>query len=280
MENKKMLKEKINQLFIEQLTEWEQAKNNYNALEQARIKILDVAGHTYKVQYNPARFLSSAADCKSVFDRPCFLCAANRSIEQSGVLFKDKYIILINPYPIFPRHFTIAANEHVPQLIASRFDDMLDLAQQLDDYVVFYNGPKSGASAPNHFHFQAGNKGFLPIESNPHWRNALRIESADRQEMNDRFEQIYNSLPVPSEEVEPKMNIITLYENGRWTAFVFPRKKHRPACFSAEGDAQMLITPGAVDMGGVLITPMEKDYHKITAAMIEDILNEVNEKRI
>ncbi|MDR0795640.1 MAG: DUF4922 domain-containing protein, partial [Tannerella sp.] len=134
-----MLKERVNQLFIEQLNDWEQAKNNYKALEQSKIKILDVAGHTYKVQYNPARYVSSAADCKSVYERPCFLCASNRSTKQNGVPFKDQYVILINPYPIFTRHFTIAANEHVPQLIASRFEDMLELARQLDDHVVFYN---------------------------------------------------------------------------------------------------------------------------------------------
>ncbi|MDR0794663.1 MAG: DUF4922 domain-containing protein, partial [Tannerella sp.] len=140
--------------------------------------------------------------------------------------------------------------------------------------------PKSGASAPGHFHFQAGNKGFLPIDSSPHWNNALRIESVDRKEMLDRFELIYNDLPIPLGEDEPKMNIITFYGNGLWTTFVFPRKKHRPACFSAEGEAQMIITPGAVDMGGVLIMPMEKDFNKITAGLIEGILNEVNEKKI
>jgi len=272
-----MLKDKVNQLFIDQLTEWKQAKVNYRALEQVRVKSEDVKGHPYIVQFNSMRITSSAAmhHCKSISDRPCFLCAGNRSAEQKGVPFKDDYTILVNPYPIFPRHFTIPSNTHVPQRIAFRFGDMLDLAQALDDNVVFYNGPKSGASAPDHFHFQAGNKGFLPVENFPNWKNAIRFEFACKQAMLDRFLQICDSLPMPPDSDEPMMNIITWYGAGRWTTCVFPRKKHRPDCFWAEGDANMIITPGAVDLGGVLITPLEKDFNKITGEMIANVLNEI-----
>ena len=269
---------KVKQLFEEQLNNWELAKNNYKALEQVKVKTLDVNGHEYKVQFNPARIASSAAkvDSQSIRERKCFLCSANRPPEQKGVLFKEQYTILINPYPIFPRHLTIPVLEHTPQLIASRFGDMLDLAQQLDDYAVFYNGPKSGASAPDHFHFQAGNKGFLPIENDRNRENAIRIESENRQEMLDRFRQIYDNLPLQPDDDEPMLNLLTWFENGKWTTYLFPRKKHRPACYFAEGDNNLLISPASVELGGVFITPLEKDFEKITAEDIAGILDEVN----
>lgn len=277
-----MLKEKVNRLFNEQLTEWERAKNNYEMLSRVNVKMLAVKDHPYIVQFNPMRFTSSAAihDCNSNCDRVCFLCATNRSVEQKGIPFKENYTILVNPYPIFPRHFTIPSNTHVPQLIASRYGDMLDLAQQMDDNIVFYNGPKSGASAPDHFHFQAGNKGFLPIENGRKWNNAIRFESENKQKMLDRFEQVYEALLIPPASDEPMMNIITWFEERQWTTHVFPRKKHRPTCFWAEGESNMIITPGAVDLGGVLITPLKKDFDKITSEMLADVLNEVCEMKI
>ena len=267
----------VNQLFEEQLKSWELARNNYEALKQVKVKTLDVNGHLYKVQFNPARIASSSAkvDPESILERECFLCSGNRPPEQEGVSFKEQYTILINPYPIFPRHLTIPSVEHTLQLIASRFGDMLDLAQELDDYVVFYNGQKSGASAPDHFHFQAGSKGFLPIENDRNWKNAIRIESENKQEMLDCFQQTYDDLPLQPEDAEPMLNILTWYEKGKWTTSLFPRKKHRPACYFAEGDANLLISPAAVDMGGVFVTPLEKDFEKIRAENIADILEEV-----
>ena len=272
-----MLKEKVNQLFNEQLIEWELAKNNYKALEQVKIKTLNVSELQYKVQFNPARITSSAAkvDPKSIQERKCFLCRENLPPVQKGIPFKDNYTVLVNPFPIFPRHLTIPVLEHTPQLIAPRFGDMLDLAQELDNYVIFYNGPKCGASAPDHFHFQAGNKGFLPIENEKDWSNAVRIESENKQEILDRFQQIYDSLPLQSDDLEPMLNILAWHENGIWTVCLFPRKKHRPACYFAEGDANLLISPASVDLGGVFIMPLEKDFEKITAEDIAEILCEV-----
>jgi len=271
------MKEKVNQLFNEQLNEWELAKNNYEALKQVKMKTMDVDGYLYQVQFNPARITSSAAkvDPKSIQERKCFLCIQNLPAVQKGIPFKENYIILVNPFPIFPRHLTIPVTEHTPQLIAPRFGDMLDLAQELDNYVIFYNGPKCGASAPDHFHFQAGNKGFLLIEKDKNWKNAIRIESESKQEMQQRFQEVYDSLPLQPDDIEPMLNILTWYENGKWTTYLFPRKKHRPSCFFAEGDANLLISPASVDLGGVFITPLEKDFEKITAQDIADILHEV-----
>ena len=267
----------IRQLFDLQLMNWELARENYRALRQVEVKTLFVDGYEFKIQFNPARIISSAAkvDAQSIKERKCFLCEENRPAEQKGILFSERYTLLINPYPIFPRHLTIPAIEHTPQRIAIRFGNMLDLAQQLDDYVVFYNGQKCGASAPDHFHFQAGNKGFLPIEKAKNWFNTIRLESENKQEIIDRFQQVYSTLPLKSGDDEPMMNILAWYESGKWIVCIFPRKKHRPACYFAEGDANLLISPAAIDLGGVFIIPLEKDFLKITSKDISQILHEV-----
>ena len=271
------MKEKVNQLFQEQLKNWELARNNYKALEQVKVKTLTVAGQEYKVQFNPARIVSSAAkvDAQSIKERKCFLCAKNRPPEQNGIPFNERYTILVNPFPIFPRHLTIPLIEHAPQLIASRFGDMLDLAQQLDDYVIFYNGPKCGASAPDHFHFQAGNKGFLPIEKNRRKFDMISIESDNKEEVLNCFKQIEATLPLVPEDDEPMMNLLVWREAAKWIVCIFPRKKHRPSCYSTEGKANLLISPASVDLGGVFITPLEKDFEKITARDISEILLEI-----
>ena len=149
----------------EQLAEWEQARNNFAALSGVKVKEVDIDGMTVKVQFNPARIVSSAAkvDAKSLKERKCFLCAANRPAVQRGIEWGGHYTILINPFPIFPRHLTIPDNNHVDQLISGRIADMVSLAGDLKGYTVFYNGPKCGASAPDHMHFQAGNSDFLTI---------------------------------------------------------------------------------------------------------------------
>lgn len=160
----------IHNLLTEQLASWETARNNYAALSGVRVKELNVNGIPYKVQFNPARIVSSGArvDAKSIQERKCFLCPANLPPVQKGIPFSGHYNILVNPFPIFPRHLTIPELAHTPQRIASRFTDMLELAGALTEYTIFYNGPKCGASAPDHAHFQAGNKGFMPIEKD--WR--------------------------------------------------------------------------------------------------------------
>ena len=267
----------INQLFDDQLANWELARENYNSLKQIEIKTLFVDGREYKVQFNPARIISSAAnvDAQSIRERKCFLCAENRPPEQKGISFKDRYTILVNPFPIFQRHLTIPAKEHTPQQIASRFEDMLDLAQQLDDYVVFYNGPECGASAPDHFHFQAGNKGFLPVEKNRDIRNMICFELDSKAEMLERFRQVYDAMQQKPEDGEPMMNILAWQEAAKWVVCIFPRKKHRPARYSATGDANLLISPAAVDLGGVFIIPLKKDFEKITAEDIGEILHEI-----
>lgn len=288
----------VDKLFEEQLAEWELAGNNYKALGQVKTKSFEVGGCTYKVQFNPARITSSAAkvDPKSIQERKCFLCPANLPPVQKGVPFKEHYSILVNPFPIFPRHLTIPDVEHVDQRILPRIGDMLDLAKELDDYVIFYNGPKCGASAPDHVHFQAGNKGFLPIEKEWKYKKAgksvdykkailwflndaprvtLTIESEDKDDATALFKLVYDSMELKPGDDEPMMNVLAWYEDNKWIICIFPRELHRPGCYSAEGDENILISPASVDMGGVFITPLEKDFDKITAKDISAILTEV-----
>ena len=288
----------IHNLLTEQLASWETARNNYAALSGVQVKELNVNGTLYKVQFNPARIVSSGAkvDAKSIKERKCFLCPANLPAVQKGIPFEGHYNILVNPFPIFPRHLTVPETAHVAQRIAPRFGDMLVLARLLTDYTIFYNGPKCGASAPDHAHFQAGNKGFMPIEQdwrrqvagkvadygqatlwwlNDAPRTTLVIESADRKTAIKLFDTVYHSLDIQPGEDEPMMNVLVMYEDNKWIVFVFPRAKHRPACYTAEGDANLLSSPASVDLGGVFITPVEKDFIKITAEDIAQILSEV-----
>ena len=290
--------QRIEHLLTDQLATWELARNNYAALGRVKVKELNVNGIRYNVQFNPARIISSAAkvDAQSIQERKCFLCPANRPVLQKGIPFKDNYQILVNPFPIFPKHLTIPTSEHVEQRIKERFGDMLDLAAVAGEYIVFYNGPRCGASAPDHAHFQAGNKGFLPIEQE--WKNkkageiiahktaslsylddapraTLIIEAENREDVIALFNVIYSAMELKPGEDEPMMNILAWTENSRWTVCIFPRAKHRPACYAATGDANILISPASVDMGGVFITPQEKDFEKLTAADVASILEEV-----
>jgi ATP adenylyltransferase/5',5'''-P-1,P-4-tetraphosphate phosphorylase II len=238
-------------------------------------------------------------DTQSIKARPCFLCSQNRPPQQKGLAFKSDYLILVNPFPIFPKHLTIPSIHHTPQQIQGHFEDMLELAKQLKDYLVFYNGPKSGASAPDHFHFQAGNKAFLPVEDDFHnlllcnltkrkdevdifnWDHYLRTAITLNSDRKDKliliFEKLYNGLKqMQPEETEPMLNILCSYENGKWIVHVFPRKLHRPRQYFLEGPEQLLLSPASIDMGGVLTIPREEDFQKITKEDVADIFDQVS----
>ena len=293
------MKNLIQQLIDEQLQDWELAKSNYAALENIQTKDLDLNGHIYKVQFNPTRIASSAAkvDKQSLQARKCFLCSSNLPPQQKGIPFMDKYQILLNPFPIFPKHLTIPNINHTDQLIGGGFEDMLNLAEVIDDYVIFYNGPKCGASAPDHAHFQAGSKGFLPLEKDfnsyakepvvelanaslskltDEHRSILVIESTQKQAIINLFKMVYDAMDVKEGEAEPMMNLLAWKDKCKWIVCIIIRAKHRPDCFQAEGEKNLLVSPASVDMGGVIITPLEKDFEKITKENIADILKEVS----
>ena len=244
-----------------------------------QVKSFEVEGTTLKVQWNPSRMVSTAAkiDKASLERRPCFLCANHRPAVQEALSMLHDYELLVNPFPILPHHFTIPLKRHEPQRIRERFIDMMRMAEQLDDLVVFYNGPACGASAPDHLHFQAGSRGVLPVE--PPCPSFLFLASTP--EAHDVwFQQLYAALPVPEGQPEPMMNILAWKDvspQGEPQLFcrVIPRKKHRPDCYLATGDAQVLVSPGALDVAGLMITPREEDFRKMTADVAVNILREV-----
>ncbi|MGE5431927.1 MAG: DUF4922 domain-containing protein [Syntrophomonadaceae bacterium] len=295
---------KAKALLAQQKDSWDLLSKGYNSLGSVKVKTFEFDHFKINVQFNPGRITSSAAkvDEKSIKERKCFLCPDNLPEAQKGIIYKDDYIVLCNPFPIFNEHFTLPKTVHVPQEIRSSFSEMLDFTKDLSRYyTVFYNGPKCGASAPDHLHFQAGDKAFMPIDSeyseikenlgrkiidcnglqvfavDKYPGKFLSFESSDCEALikgfND-FYGIFNEISSSGSE-EPMMNILSFYENERWHVLVFPRAKHRPSYFFMEGDDNILLSPASVDMGGVLITPLEKDFNKITKENIVDIFRQV-----
>ena len=303
-------------LFHEQISNWELAQTNFAGLKSVQTRAFDFGDYEVKVQFNPARMISSGAkvDAKSIADRPCFLCKTNRPAEQRAVDFGD-YEILVNPFPIFPEHYTIPRREHVAQQIKPYFADMLDLAKVLDDYLIFYNGPQCGASAPDHMHFQAGTKDFLPLVNDYYrlkdthtdllvstekmqlfqMKNYLRtvycIESTEIESAKDSFVKLYNHLSAPllppsphgegsgvrsGGEIEPLMNVVCTYESGKWFVFVLPRKAFRPWQYNAESNKQLLVSPATVEMCGIFITPVEAHFKRICKEDVISIFNQVS----
>ena len=294
------ISEQARQLIKDQQNEWELAGKNYAGLKNVKTRKLAFDGFDMIVQFNPERIRSSAAkvDAKSIEARPCFLCQQNLPKEQRGLPALDNYIILVNPFPIFPEHLTIPHINHIDQLIEDKFDDMLDMAKLLEDFTVFYNGPKCGASAPDHFHFQAGIKRVMPIERDyrngsffhfskslngvevikwtDYIRTILTLSGRDKDQITSLFNTLFTELKkMQSDEAEPLLNILTSYLGSRWTVHIFPRQLHRPWQYFEEGEKQIVLSPASVDMGGVLITPREEDYNKLSMGDAQDILEQV-----
>jgi len=292
--------DRINDLFNKQLHEWELARINYSQLIKVNTRQLDFGDFEILVQFNPERIRSSAAkvDAKSIEARPCFLCRENRPVQQRGVQFDGDMTVLVNPFPIFNRHLTIPSEFHTDQRIRNNFGKMLSLAEALPDYVIFYNGPECGASAPDHFHFQAGNKGFMPVEKDfsgrKHtrllsskagieiwqWKNYFRGILTLKGYHKERLVNIFNHFFDKFSELQPKkpepmLNILASHSGDGWVIHLIPRKLHRPSQFYSEGDDQILLSPASVDLGGVIITPREEDYKKISKDDVADIFGQV-----
>lgn len=294
-------------LVEEQCACWELAHNNIETLDKIQTRELSVGKETVRLQYNPARILSSTAriDESSLQARPCFLCASNRPPQQMSEPFDEDYEILVNPYPILPYHLTIPTRAHTPQRIARRMGSLFQLCHQLKDFVVFYNGPRCGASAPDHAHFQAGATGVLPMENEPEFTKkasfsapvcsyqsaALRaypfcsrpffeIRSTDEIASTYLFSLVLQVLqqnaPTPEEkEEEPMMNLLAWNVKGESILRIFPRQRHRPACYYAQDADNILLSPGALDMGGLVAVPRKSDFENITGSDLETIFSEV-----
>ena len=290
--------DKIDTFINAQLAEWPLAAANFKALENVEVKEIDMPGMPMKVQFNPARIVSSGAkvDAASLKARKCFLCDANRPSEQRGIAWGGRYTILVNPFPIFPRHLTIPDNSHTLQIIKGRIADMARLVSELSGYTVFYNGPKCGASAPDHMHFQAGNSDFLTIGDaveNAELQtiaeadgailslaaglplNVFVIDSTSAESAEIIFDRLYEALPVGEGDTEPMMNVLCYATAAGVRTLVVPRKKHRPSFYGTEGSECMLLSPASVDMGGVFITPRREDFERLDSDIIRRVFDEL-----
>ena len=295
----------LQSLLKRQLAGWPEAARRYRDLREVQTKEITIGGMPVRVQYNPARAVSTLArtDAASIAARPCFLCRENRPQQQESMPFEGcdgrRYEILVNPFPIFPEHFTVPAVDHVPQRIAGRFPDMLRLADTFPDMTVFYNGPESGASAPDHFHFQMGCKGFLPVER--HFgllgpKTVMRpgaavialtsayipglpvITAPNAKSAEAAFLRVLRSLPVSPRTGEPQLNILCWKERTDsdtvFRILVIPRKAHRPSCYYAPEGESVRISPASVDLGGVFIVPVEEDFRRTDAEVLQSIIRE------
>jgi len=282
---------------------WDLAGEGYSSLDDVQIREFEFDEFHVKIQFNPQRIISSSAkvDKKSISERACFLCYKNLPEQQRGIPYFRDYLILVNPFPIFTEHLTIPKIDHIPQIIESNFGGMLRLSEDIGKHlVVFYNGPNCGASAPDHMHFQAGTKGFMPIDSEydnikiskgeilfsdneviirgvqDYLRYFFSIESNDADKIKEAFSKLYSMLKIIDKNEEPMMNILSYYENKNWKILIFPRQKHRPTHYFMSDENNILISPASVDLGGVCITPQEKDFNKITKDQLVDILRQVS----
>lgn len=287
----------ISRFFNRQLEVWTDARHRFRDLKHVETRQFS---DQLKLQWNPARIVSTGAkiDKKTLGERPCFLCDKNRPKEQMSKQIDEKFHLLVNPFPILPVHFTIPARKHQPQLIYKNYGEMHRFISLHSDLMVFYNGPKCGASAPDHLHFQAGTNGILPLQTN--WqrlsRNLTDIISLNDEEKisvvrdfivpafviisksaeSDEalFRRLYKAMPQRGDETEPMMNIISWRKGEEFISVVIPREKHRPEAYFAEGDAQFVVSPGALDMSGLIITPREEDFRKLTEDKALSLLQE------
>ena len=291
-------------LLENQKLNWSQLAGGYESLNSVKVKTFELDGFKLNVQFNPGRIVSSSAkvDAKSIQERKCFLCYENLPAEQKGILYDHDYLILCNPFPIFPGHFTLPGINHFPQRIKESFKKLLAFSKDLSKYyTVFYNGPKCGASAPDHLHFQAGTKYFMPIDeeyfnlrtghgeiileedelrvygTDDGIRRFISIEGNNEKQIVkvfNRFYDIYDAL-IKNDD-EPMMNMLSFYEQEKgWRIIIFLRQKHRPSHYFEEGEKNILLSPAAVDLGGVCITPLEKDFDRITKDLLVEIFQEV-----
>ena len=297
----------LQRFFNRQLERWDEVRQRYRELRNAKTRELAVGASSIVVQWNPARMVSTGAkiDAKTLSERPCFLCEQNRPAEQVKKTVDSQYELLVNPYPILAQHYTIPSVEHKPQLIYDVYGEIYKLLDEFPNLTVFYNGPQCGASAPDHAHFQAGTSGLLPLQLawqrlsrnltcvislnededlsliDDYPTTAFLIRSRSPYGGEQLFRRLYEALDAQTakqtdDQPEPMMNIVSWRKDDEYLVVVFPRTKHRPDCYYAEGNNQYIISPGALDMAGLIITPRQEDYERITPAIALGILQEIS----
>lgn len=295
-----MKNEELTSLYKEQLREFELAAKNYAELKHVVRQDVNCGTFSIGLQYNPARMISTNAkiDQATLQSRPCFLCKANRPQTQKGLPYGGHYDICVNPYPIFPQHFTIPTQEHIPQLIGNRIEDLLSLAFDFPEYTSFYNGPDCGASAPDHFHFQMVPRHMMPLEEDvereqlrqvivrkdfytisylkDYLREVILLQGSDLKLMSALFAYTRTIIGETTPyEKEPMMNILVWFENCQWTVCIFPRKLRRPWQFFAEGEDKILFSPGCVDMAGMIVAPRKEDFDRYSCSLLTDLFGQV-----
>lgn len=302
IENPKGLPELCLELLSEQKKAWMQLREGYESLKNVRIREIPCDGFSVRIQHNPGRIRSTTADVekKAINERPCFLCLNNLPDAQKGILYWNSYLILCNPSPVFPSHLTISRLKHQPQAIAEHLDTILRLAGDFGDrWTILYNGPKCGASAPDHLHFQAVPSGQMPIEkecleqknligiagvdnvnilrAKGLGREIIIIEGDDPAYIASMFKGILTAMKkILHTDEEPMVSTAVFHKEGRWRLLVFPRAKHRPYAFFRQDNKRILVSPAVIEMGGVIITPMEKDFEGLDASDVEGIYREVS----
>ena len=304
-----MKQDKIHKFVGDQLSLWPLACSNFRALKDVKVREIEVGGLTVKLQFNPARMISSAAKLnkEDIAKRRCFLCRENRPVEQIMLKFEGrknkKYDILVNPYPIFPDHLVIAKSNHTDQSIWHRYVDMLDLARKYTGYTFFYNGPKSGASAPDHHHFQGAPKGLMPLENDVnaciskddvtleyltsvqdaslyHYKRfttgvfVLRAETA--KSAAKLFYRLLDCAELPEGEPEPLFNLFSWWADGEFRSIVVFRRSHRSHHYFSDGPDHLTMSPGCADMAGVFIVPVPDEYEKISSELLTEMVAEVS----
>jgi ATP adenylyltransferase/5',5'''-P-1,P-4-tetraphosphate phosphorylase II len=284
----------------QQSATWPMLRDAVSGLARVEYKRLIAAGSEVLAQFNPQRIVSTGAkvDAATIKQRPCFLCPENLPPEERGIEFGADFVALYNPFPVLPRHLVIASRRHIPQTIDGNFGTLLDLALELGgEYFSLYNGARCGASAPDHLHFQACERKSLPIfHEIGTWKmrslsndsgvetfalkdyrlNALIARGADRAALIEWFDRSLRRLAeITGAEAEPMINLVVTRDDDRWTVIVFPRDKHRPARYFAEGDAKLTVSPAAIDLAGILVVPQPDHFEKITSRDVEEIYAEV-----
>ena len=297
--------QELRKFIKDQLSVWPLAAVNVRALKAVKSREMTVFGLPCSIQWNPERVGSSTADTspEAIAARPCFLCEKNRPPEQHHIKFEGRkgrtYNVQVNPFPIFRDHLVIVRDEHLPQAIWHHMPDILDFARKYPDYTAFYNGPASGASAPDHLHFQAAPRHKMPLEEAVdafldapgaplasvkdatlyrfpgYCRGVYALKATTSKSLTKLFYRLLDCCNRRPDETEPKFNMYAYVKDDEWRCFVVLRSAKRSHHFDAEGPDHLTVSPGAADMAGVFVTPFREDYEKATPALLEAILDEV-----
>jgi hypothetical protein len=277
--------QEIERLFQNQVEAWPRLARGVEGLAQAQTRAVRIDWFEVLIRHIPHRAVSTTAavDPQSIAKRPCFLCSENMDPEQKGIAYNSDYMVYCNPFPIVDRHLTIIHRNHGLQRIEGEFGSLLEIAKALPGYFVLYNGPECGASAPDHLHFQAGLRAPLPIVKETagfaelgvrnYARNVFLFRASERSRLADKLDGTVEILAeVAGKKPEPLLNVAAFYDKDEWTVFLFPRIKHRPAVYHT---GERTISPGTIDLCGIIVAPFEKDYVGVSGTEIAAIYREV-----